>query len=52
DSAHSRHSGGTGLGLAIVKHGAQYHKATLSLESKPGEGTQITLEFPRLGCID
>ncbi|MCL2529104.1 MAG: ATP-binding protein [Coriobacteriia bacterium] len=47
DSAHSRHLGGTGLGLAIVKHGAQYHKATLSLESKPLEGTQVTVEFPR-----
>ena len=52
DAAHSRHSGGTGLGLAIVKHGAQYHKATLSLESAPNEGTRITVEFPRLGCID
>ena len=47
DSSHSRHLGGTGLGLAIVKHGAQYHKATLSLESAPHEGTQVTVEFPR-----
>jgi len=47
DSAHSRHLGGTGLGLAIVKHGAQYHKATLSLESTPNSGTQVTVEFPR-----
>jgi len=47
DQAHSRHSGGTGLGLAIVKHGVQYHHASLSLESKQGEGTTITILFPR-----
>jgi len=47
DSAHSRHLGGTGLGLAIVKHGAQYHNATLSLESTPHKGTKVTVEFPR-----
>jgi len=47
DSSHSRHLGGTGLGLAIVKHGAQYHKASLSLKSKPHEGTQVIVEFPR-----
>lgn len=47
DPAHSRHSGGTGLGLAIVKHGAQYHNATLSLESKVNKGTKITVDFPR-----
>lgn len=47
DPTPSRQSGGTGLGLAIVKHGVQYHQATLSLESKPKEGTQVIVEFPR-----
>jgi two-component system phosphate regulon sensor histidine kinase PhoR len=46
DKSHSRELGGTGLGLSIVKHGAQFHDATVSLESEPGEGTTITLKFP------
>jgi two-component system phosphate regulon sensor histidine kinase PhoR len=45
DKSHSKASGGTGLGLSIVKHAAAYHKAEISLESTPGEGTTITLQF-------
>ena len=45
DKSHSKQSGGTGLGLSIVKHAAAYHKATLSLESEPGVGTAISLQF-------
>ena len=45
DKSHSKLSGGTGLGLSIVKHAAAYHNARLSLQSKPGEGTVITVEF-------
>ncbi|MCL1847413.1 MAG: ATP-binding protein [Coriobacteriia bacterium] len=48
DQAHSRESGGTGLGLAIVKHGAFYHRASITLESRLDEGTTITVRFPRL----
>jgi len=47
DKSHSRASGGTGLGLSIVKHAAQYHNAHIDLESKPGEGTAITVTFPQ-----
>jgi two-component system phosphate regulon sensor histidine kinase PhoR len=47
DKTHSRETGGTGLGLAIVKHGAFYHRANITLESTPNEGTTITLHFPR-----
>ena len=45
DKSHSKQIGGTGLGLSIVKHGAQYHNAGLTLNSKPGEGTTVTLLF-------
>ena len=46
DKSHSKAIGGTGLGLSIVKHAAAYHKATISLDSKEGEGTTVTVRFP------
>ena len=45
DKSHSKEIGGTGLGLSIVKHGAQFHDAGVTLESEPGIGTKVTLEF-------
>ena len=45
DKSHSKASGGTGLGLSIVKHSAAYHKAEITLESTPGKGTAITIQF-------
>ena len=45
DKSHSKASGGTGLGLSIVKHAAAYHKAEIVLESTPGKGTAITIQF-------
>ena len=45
DKSHSKASGGTGLGLSIVKHAAAYHKAEITLESAPGKGTAITIQF-------
>jgi len=45
DKSHSKASGGTGLGLSIVKHAAAYHKAEITLESTPGKGTAITVQF-------
>lgn len=47
DKSHSRASGGTGLGLSIVKHGAALNHAQIDLRSAPGEGTVITLLFPK-----
>ena len=47
DKSHSKQIGGTGLGLSIVKHGAQFHNATIELDSRLGVGTTITLFFPR-----
>lgn len=45
DKSHSKASGGTGLGLSIVKHASAYHKAEITLESTPGKGTSITIQF-------
>jgi len=45
DKSHSKASGGTGLGLSIVKHAAAYHNAEIHLESTPGKGTAITIQF-------
>ena len=45
DKSHSKASGGTGLGLSIVKHAVAYHNAEISLESTPGKGTTITIQF-------
>lgn len=45
DKSHSKEIGGTGLGLSIVKHGALYHKASISVDSKINEGTTIKILF-------
>ena len=50
DKSRSKASGGTGLGLSIVKHIAQYHHADLSLHSRIGEGTNISIVFPNIGA--
>ena len=47
DKGRSRDMGGTGLGLAIVKHAATYHGADIRLDSTVGEGTTITVTFPK-----
>lgn len=45
DKARSRELGGVGLGLALVKQIADLHRAQISLSSKEGEGTTITVTF-------
>jgi PAS domain S-box-containing protein len=40
-------SKGTGLGLFITKKAIQKHGGTISVESKPGEGTSFDIQLPR-----
>ena len=49
DKSRSRNSGGTGLGLSIVRHAVMFHNGTITLNSKMGEGTTITVSFPAIG---
>lgn len=46
DKARSRQVGGAGLGLALCAEIAKLHGATLSIDSKLGKGTTISVCFP------
>lgn len=48
DKSRSNAVGGTGLGLSIVKRAAMMHHAGIELKSTPGEGTTVTVLFPRV----
>jgi two-component system phosphate regulon sensor histidine kinase PhoR len=43
-----RNAGGAGLGLSIVKHLTQVLSAQVFVESRPGEGSVFTVQFPKL----
>ncbi len=45
DKSRSRETGGTGLGLAIVKHIAEIHDAKITVDSEPGKGTCVSVQF-------
>ncbi len=47
DKSHSKEVGGTGLGLSIVKHATKIHNAKIELQSSLGEGTTVTVIFPK-----
>lgn len=47
EKSRSRETGGTGLGLAIVKHAADIYRAEVTLKSKYGEGTSVTVKFKK-----
>ena len=47
DKSRCKTTGGTGLGLSIVKHAVLYHKGSVSLNSTPGSGTEITVTLPK-----
>jgi signal transduction histidine kinase len=40
---------GTGLGLAMAKNVVLEHSGTIELESQPGEGTSVYVDFPLSG---
>lgn len=46
DKARSRQMGGTGLGLAIAKEIAVLHGGNITVKSKPGKGTHISIFLP------
>ncbi len=46
DNHRSRQVGGTGLGLAIVKHIVNRHRGRLVIESKEGQGTEVSVFLP------
>ncbi|MFL6589714.1 MAG: heavy metal sensor histidine kinase [Chthoniobacterales bacterium] len=43
----SRSSEGMGLGLALVRSIVELHGGVAKIESEPGRGTTVTLEFPK-----
>ena len=43
----SRNTTGLGLGLSLIKQVVKYHNGIISVESKVGQGTSFTLEFPK-----
>jgi len=40
------HTSGTGIGLSLTKDLVELHKGTISVASKPEEGTEFTIIFP------
>ncbi len=52
DKSRSKEAGGTGLGLSIVKHGAMIHHAQPVVQSAPGEGTTVTIDFPKASASE
>jgi len=48
DYGRSRASGGTGLGLSIVSHVAAAHGGSVSVWSKPGQGSTFTVRLPAI----
>lgn len=48
DKSHSKEIGGTGLGLSIVKHAVSTLNGSVGLRSEVGNGTEVTLRFPKV----
>lgn len=52
DKARSRESGGTGLGLSIAQEIVSRHDGNMSIQSRMGRGTSITMTLPVGGPAD
>jgi signal transduction histidine kinase len=48
DRSRSRETGGYGLGLSLCKRIMEAHGGSIAISSRPGEGTEVCLAFPRL----
>lgn len=51
DKSRSKRMGGSGLGLALVKRIADAHGATLLINSTSGEGTSVSVIFPKEAAL-
>ena len=51
ESIHSRRHSGTGLGLTLAKELTELHGGEFDLASEEGEGTTVTVTFPRWRII-
>lgn len=49
DKSRSRTNGGSGIGLSLVKKILEFHKASLHIESKVGEGTIVYFDLKEAG---
>ncbi len=49
ENSYSRNYEGTGLGLALTKGLVALHRGTFAIESRPGEGTVVTITLPLNG---
>ncbi len=52
DKSRSRKAGGAGLGLALCREIVSAHGGTMEMDSRLGEGTQVTLRFPLSKMIE
>jgi signal transduction histidine kinase/HAMP domain-containing protein len=52
DNRLERRYEGTGLGLPLTKALVDLHKGTLKIDSARGEGTRVTITFPRAASLE